>query len=301
MRILIFGSSGFIGRNLVNSLSSNHELYTADQHGTELNLLLDMESYEEVNSAITHFLPDVIINLAARTDLMGTKLDDYKVNWEGIYNITKSIQENNISPFVIHFSSMLVCKMGFKPLTMTDYCPDTIYGQSKVKSENILLEESTNFPVLILRPTTVWGYDAGKPYSTFIKIIRLVGWLRLSLFDAKRDFCDIRNLNKLISQIIDSKDNLTRDYKRCFYISDSDKKSVNDLAEIIAMEKGSFIYKSNILEKSCLYIIKILSKFGDFLLRFSIKFPLNTRRIKNMNTSTNLPVEDLYKHLSEIS
>ena len=41
---------------------------------------------------------------------------------------------------------------------------------------------------MILRPTTVWGNDAGKPYSTFIKIVSTVGWLKLSIFDAKRDF-----------------------------------------------------------------------------------------------------------------
>jgi len=128
-----------------------------------------------------------------------------------------------------------------------------------------------------------------------------LGWVRLPIFDAKRDFCDIRNLNHLLSQIIDAKDNLNSKYKKCFYISDIDRKSVNDLAEIIAKENKGVIYQSNSLEKLSIKIIKSFSKLGDFLLQFSIRFPLNSRRIRNMNTTSNLPVQDLYKHISRIT
>ena len=223
MKILILGSSGFIGRNLTRHLSIDHNVLSLDKFNVSQELNIDVESFSQVKKAISKSKPDVIINLAARTDLLGKQIEDYSVNWKGVENIIQAIEEIEIEPLLIHFSSMLVCKMGYTPQLMSEFKPDTIYGKSKVKSERILIDRKFNFPVFILRPTTVWGYDAEKPYSTFIKIVKSFGWLSLSVFDAKRDFCDIRVLVDLISKIISSKDRLHNSFMSSYYISDEER------------------------------------------------------------------------------
>ena len=147
MKILILGSSGFIGRNLDKKLSIDNDVLSLDKFNVSEESKIDIENFLQVKEVIYKFKPDVIINLAARTDLLGKKLDDYRVNWKGVKNIIQAIDEIKIKPLLIHFSSMLVCKMGYTPESMTEFKPDTIYGESKVKSERVLIDRSLSFPL----------------------------------------------------------------------------------------------------------------------------------------------------------
>ena len=302
MRLLIFGGNGFIGKNLTRELSKSHEILSTDIKISHLNKIkkLDIMNKESVFKLIEDFNPDVIINLSAKTDIDNKKLENYSVNWQGPLNICNSIIELNRNIFFIHFSTMLVCKMGHTPKNLSEFNPDTTYGESKVKAEEALKNFRNNFPILILRPTTVWGKDAGRPYSTFIKIVSRFGWLRLSFFDAKRDFCHIDNLVFLISRIVKIKNKLEAGYFKIFYISDKKKQSVNDIALRLSTEYNSpFISLPSIdfLIKIFLYILAFI---GDLLGFLGFQFILNSRRIRNMKINTDLPVIDLFEELNKI-
>tara|TARA_B100001250_G_scaffold65148_1_gene51619 strand:+ start:37106 stop:38026 length:921 start_codon:yes stop_codon:yes gene_type:complete len=302
MKILIFGSRGFIGRNLTKRLSSMHVVFSSDiQDEVKENYKkLDILDRQSVFELIKEFKPDILINLAARTDLRGKNLKDYEVNWQGSVNICESISELNYSPLLIHFSSMLVCKMGHTPNHMDEYCPDTVYGESKVKSEKVLELYKKRFPLLILRPTTVWGDGAGKPYSTFISIVSKVGWVKLSIFDSKRDFCHISNLVNIMIDLVKVRKNIEENYFDKFYISDNERNSVNDLARKISSEKKSLFISLPVFDFSIKVFIRALALFGDFLEIIHIKFILNKRRIKNMEMTTNLPVDRLIREINRI-
>ena len=302
MRLLIFGGNGFIGRNLSREISRSHEIISTVINFCQLNNIkkLDILDKEGVFKLIENFDPDVIINLAAKTDIDSKNLKDYSVNWQGPLNICNSIIELNRKIFFIHFSSMLVCKMGHIPKNMNEFFPDTAYGESKVKAEESLKKFKNYFPILILRPTTVWGKDAGKPYSTFIKLVSRFGWLKLSFFNSKRDFCHIDNLASLITRIIGIKNNLENDYFKKFYISDRKKQSVNDLAFRISEEHNSLFISLPFLDFLIKIFLHFLALIGDLLGFFGFKFFINSRRIRNMKTNTNLPVKDLFEELNKI-
>ena len=74
---------------------------------------VDILDKNEVFELIASYKPDMIINLAARTDLDG-KTRDYGVP-KGPINISESMAEIKSEAMFIHFSSMLVCRMGHKP------------------------------------------------------------------------------------------------------------------------------------------------------------------------------------------
>ena len=47
-----------------------------------------------------------------------------------------------------------------------DFKPNTIYGNSKVKCEEVIKNsKNVNFTILIIRPTSIWGPWFGDPYK----------------------------------------------------------------------------------------------------------------------------------------
>jgi nucleoside-diphosphate-sugar epimerase len=66
MKILILGSEGFVGHNLVNGLRKNHEVQSADQIENDLDKnysRFNIMDYDDVEMTVRDV--DVVINLVA--------------------------------------------------------------------------------------------------------------------------------------------------------------------------------------------------------------------------------------------
>ena len=66
----------------------------------------------------------------------GKKLEDYGVNWKGPINISESMAEIKSEAMFIHFSSMLVCRMGHKPQDMYASTIQILYMENQKLSQN---------------------------------------------------------------------------------------------------------------------------------------------------------------------
>ena len=81
-KILITGGSGFIGTNLIEHLlkKTDAELLTFDINEPKIDShnrfwkRVDIREYEELREKIVEYKPDIVIHLAARTDLRGLTL-----------------------------------------------------------------------------------------------------------------------------------------------------------------------------------------------------------------------------------
>jgi dTDP-4-dehydrorhamnose reductase len=165
MKILVTGSDGLIGTNILPHLSNEFDIIPVTEAQWDI---LDKKMGREI---IRSHQPDVLINLAAITNVDGCEdaaEAAYLVNADGAGLLADLCKENNAK--LLHFSTDYVFDgMGTRPYTEEDTPnPLSVYGRSKLLGEKRILE---NYPSsLIVR--TEWIY--GKGGENFItKVTRI--------------------------------------------------------------------------------------------------------------------------------
>lgn len=217
MRIMVFGSEGFIGSHIVPFLMSRgHVVYRSDlEIRSELGYhqvnLMNQESIEKV---LRETKPELLINLAAVTDNKGKDLDYYKVNFKGVSNIIEALRVIDIKPRIFHFSTQYV--IGPQIDNSSKASPVNKYGESKLLGEKVLIDTG-DIDWVIFRPTNVWGerhqgfsrgvwrYIAkGLYFHPKGRVMRCYVWIH-SLCDQILQFIELSNdaVNKQILYLTD--------------------------------------------------------------------------------------------------
>jgi nucleoside-diphosphate-sugar epimerase len=95
MKILLTGSSGFIGSHITPFLEKNNELY---------HLKSDLLNHKQVQEEVASVSPDIIIHLAARTEVEQSfyeQLTFSEINYVGTVNLIESAAKvKNLKNFV---------------------------------------------------------------------------------------------------------------------------------------------------------------------------------------------------------
>jgi GlcNAc-P-P-Und epimerase len=178
-RVAVTGSSGFIGTNAMASLAAGgHDLLgldietPRDQRHLKFWQNVDICNHEQFAAVIEQFKPEAILHLAARTDLHGTRVDDYNTNIEGVANLIRIVEKSSSLTRVIFASSRMVKSIGTEPEDPRDYDPPNPYGRSKAIGEQLVREAHLNVPWLIVRPTSIWGPWFRVPYRDFFDLVQ---------------------------------------------------------------------------------------------------------------------------------
>jgi nucleoside-diphosphate-sugar epimerase len=183
-KVLVTGGCGFIGINLTTALLERGatvtvlDLPTADWDRLPPDVTrVEADLLEP--STLTGALADIVVvyHLAARTDLDGTTVEDYRVNFEGTKNLLDEAATSGSVQRFVFYSTMLT--VGVADTTRfldetTPYRPDTLYGESKVAGEKVVIAECarTGIPYTIIRPTSVYGPWGGAPYDSFFRTVK---------------------------------------------------------------------------------------------------------------------------------
>lgn len=172
MKILITGSNGQLGRELVNQLESINQSIKQPKYDVlpATRDDLDISNQTNVDSFIAYNKPDVIINCAAYTkvDACEDNIETaYKINALGARNL--AIASEKVNAKLVHISTDYV----FNGLSKNPYRednkiePNSVYGNSKLMGEKFVEQFSHKY--FILR--TAWLYGDG---NNFVKtMIRL--------------------------------------------------------------------------------------------------------------------------------
>ena len=290
-KVLVTGGSGFIGTNVVQYLMGRSEQFDVlsldiDQPKNALALTVhrqvDIRNKFDLQSVLNEFKPEIVIHLAARTDLDGNSLNDYDSNTLGVKNLCEAIIECGTTSKFLVFSSMLVCGIGYYPKDDDDYLPSTIYGESKVETELITKSFLTQLPkTYIVRPTSIWGPLFGVPYRNFFDVVLAGRYFNPGIKSIKKTYGFINNTLTQIFNLVDIDDYPTG---KMFYLGDKKPINIVEWADIIANQSGR--RKPFTMPKMLCFG---LASLGDFLKFFGVSFPLTSFRLKNMTTENTIP------------
>lgn len=207
-KIVITGASGFIGTYLLESLRRDYEVINVDSNTPKNKKLLDywrdvdIVDFKSLQKIVKDFAPDYIVHLAARTDLDGKTLEDYNANTIGVENVLKIASELPNLKKIIITSSMLVCKAGYMPKNQYDYNPTTVYGESKVRTEQITWANPPKCDWAIVRPTSIWGPWFGVPYRNFFDMVKAKMYFHIGHRSCFKTYGYVENAVYQIKQIL---------------------------------------------------------------------------------------------------
>ena len=295
MKILVTGGSGFIGTNLIDYLlkQRKYEIQNIDiaepkkKEHEKYWLQVDIRNRNDVISALNTFSPEVVIHLAARTDLNGNSLQEYDANIGGIVNILEAIENVGTVRRVIFASSMYVCEPGYMPRNFEDYAPHTLYGESKVETEKIIKSHNPQYTWSIVRPTSIWGPWFGEPYNRFFHIVLRHMYFHMGKRACKKTYGYVDNAIYQIISILFANEDLVN--RKIFYLGDYEPYDITEWANEIGKHAGIKI------PKIPYFCFKIAGWVGDFLKHFGISFPMTSFRLHNMTTDNVHNLEPIKK------
>jgi GlcNAc-P-P-Und epimerase len=281
--VLVTGSSGFIGLNIVNKLRSRNggfKIVAVDKRCPKHKFSdvsyfkLDLKNFESTQSLISEIRPDVIIHLAGRTDLNGKTLEDYSDNISPVENICRILEDVDFVKTVIFTSSMLVHVPG---KCDQSFSYDTVYGESKALGESIIRDANLdNIKAIIVRPTSIWGPEFEEPYKNFF--VRVISG-RYFLFGPLAEPKTFGYVGNTVNQILSLCQSKQIINKEIFYLGDTPPQTVDSFACQIQKNLGKrYVFTLPRV------VILLLAKLGDVISKYGVKFPLTSFRLRNIST-----------------
>jgi nucleoside-diphosphate-sugar epimerase len=242
MKILITGSTGFVGRNLVPILIENgHEILEVTRstkkskilYGFQTSKIKITNNHEKFKNKIIDFQPDVVIHLASYL----SSSDDYETmknlidsNIIFLSRLLDAISKVNLKLF-INTGTFAEYKTGAKNVLEPAY----LYAATKTASRSFVnyYSKTFNFKELTVIPYTIYGGEDSqkKIIDYFYDSIRSKKKLDFSLGFQKLDFIHVSDIVKLFNHLIDNFDSISN--KSVIYAGTGVGTSLRDLANLI--------------------------------------------------------------------
>lgn len=208
MRVLLTGSTGFLGRNLIKALNSDGITTIAPVRKKIMNSTCFIK-YSEFKDFFDMALDgdifkdiDVFIHSAALAHSKNLTKDLYqKVNHELSITLAKAAAKSNVKRFIFISSIGVNGVSNNKPYHNEDMPnPTEDYAISKYNAEIGLkkVAEDTGMEIVIIRPPLVYGKGAPGNFGTLLKVAEKNLPLPLGAINNQRSFVAIDNLVDLI-------------------------------------------------------------------------------------------------------
>jgi nucleoside-diphosphate-sugar epimerase len=259
-QIFITGSTGFVGKNLIKSLTNKYK-FNFHNRGSEI----------KINSKY-------VIHLAGLAHDLKSNVNPnlyYQTNFEFTKRVFDSFLLSEAKVFITISSVKAVADKVQGELKEDDIPnPITHYGKSKLLAEQYIMSKSIpdNKRIYILRPCMIHGPGNKGNLNLLYNIVSKGFLWPLGRFLNQRSYLSIDNLCFIVKEIIEREDILSGVYN----VADDLPLSTNEVIGYIAESKGQ-VAKILHLNKT---FITVLARFGDFF-----KLPFNTERLHKLTES----------------
>jgi len=157
-RILVTGAAGQLGQAVMDVFASDFEILGTDvliPEGHKDIHLMDISNPESIAAVLKEFNPDVVLNLAAMTNVDGCEREPEKAQ---LLNCTAvRYLRDAFDGKLVHISTDYVFDGNYGPYNETDHTnPINVYGRTKKESEDLVAGSPK--PYLIIRTNVVFDY-----------------------------------------------------------------------------------------------------------------------------------------------
>jgi len=287
MRILVTGSSGFIGSALSTALrAEGHTVLGIDirrPRWRELHAddhMVDITNGPLLGEAVRRLHPDAVVHLAARTDISPDSVARYHANVEGVANLLHAVSGTPAVRRVLWTSTQLVSRVGRVPADDTDFDPDTSYGESKVVGERIVRSlDGGCGEWAILRPTTVWGPGMSDHYLSLFRYLERRRYFHAGGAPTPKSFAYIDNSVAQIRTLLVAP--ASQMQRQTFYVADYAPIDMRGWCDALSRELGMPASPAVPLP-----VARLLARVGDALnATVAPGFKFNSFRLRNILTS----------------
>jgi nucleoside-diphosphate-sugar epimerase len=246
MKILMTGSSGFIGSHLSPVLEKEHSIH---------HLVSDLRNYDDVQEEVLAVNPDIIVHLAARTEVEKSFYEQItfsEINYVGTVNLIESAAKlKNLKNFV--FASTMEV-YGWQPISdevklrgaplksiafdeHTQPNPNAPYAVAKYACEKYLeyAHRCYNLPFTALRQTNCYGRKDNEFFVTEQIISQMLtnpNECNLGYAEPYRNFIYVDDMLDAWTTVINNPDKCNSG--KIFTIGPDDPIKIKDYAELIA-------------------------------------------------------------------
>jgi UDP-glucose 4-epimerase len=202
-KILVTGSSGFIGTNLTRKLQNNLQLVPLEHSDGRKIDILDKNQLDIAENI------DLIVHLASKTSIINSSIMPYETylnNVMGTLNVLDFARQKNI-PKIINFSTYVYGKAQYLPIDEKHPIkPHSPYTKSKIIAEKLCecYAEDYGLDIVTLRPFYIYGPFSNKAslIPTVIRQIKKENKVILSNENTRRDFLFVDDFINLLYMII---------------------------------------------------------------------------------------------------
>lgn len=300
MRLMITGASGFIGTNavayfapLADALVNLDIVPPLDSVHAAYWQCVDIMDRQALAAAVRAFAPTHCIHMAARTECDETTTVEagYQVNTVGTGNVLAAVKACSSVERLIVVSSQFVCGPGPLPSNDTEFFPHTVYGQSKVISEQLTRAAELSCAWTIVRPTNVWGPWHLRYVREAWRIIRMGLYLHPGGEPVVRSYGYVGNVVWQMAQIL--KADSVKVNQAVYYLGDL-PVDIREWVDAFALQlRGRPV---RVVPRPVLCAI---GRCGDVATRLGIPFPLTSSRVKSMTTNYLTPMDKTFDAFGE--
>jgi nucleoside-diphosphate-sugar epimerase len=284
-KLLLTGSSGFLGKNILEILKKNYHVTTLGfTKGEDINTNLSIEI------PFIPIIPDIVLHAAGKVHSVPKSNNDkqlfFDINYQGTVNLCKALEKTGFPKSFVFISSVAVYGLDegenideSYPLIGSDP-----YAQSKIQAEKFLSSwcSKNDIKLVILRPSLIAGPNPPGNLGNMIKSIKSGIYFSIKDRNAHKSILMVQDIANLIP-LVENKSGI-------YNVCDSQHPTFNQIEKLISKQ----LNKKRLISISY-NIAKFLAIIGDFL---GSDFPYNTNKLKKITRTLTFSNEKAKQELS---